>query len=76
MEKVQINLNLLLPEIPDDRDACVQRIIALLKGKEGVGEVHLINEKKKDEAQLCFHYDPAIISLDRVQQLAKSAGEK
>lgn len=76
MEKVQINLNLLLPEIPDDRDACVQRIIALLKGKEGVGEVHLINEKKKDEAQLCFHYDPAIISLDRVQQLAKSAGGK
>ena len=37
MEKVQINLNLLLPEIPDDRDACVQRIIALLKGKEGAG---------------------------------------
>ena len=76
MEKIQINLNLLLPEIPDERDACVQRIISLLRGKEGVEKVHLINEEKKDEAQLCFHYDPAIISLDRVQQLAKSAGAK
>lgn len=42
MEKVQINLDLLLPEIPDERDACVQRIISTMQRHKGIGKAHLI----------------------------------
>lgn len=41
MQKVKINLNLLLPEIPDERDACVARIIAVLKEHKGIDDVLL-----------------------------------
>ena len=74
MEKVQINLNLLLPEIPDERDACVQRLISLMEKHKGVEKVHLIPGSEDNKAQLCFHYDPDIISLERIQHLARETG--
>ncbi len=43
--KTQLELALLLPEIPDRRDACVQRLIDLLKAKDGVS-----SEKHKRNA--------------------------
>ena len=39
--KTQLELVLLLPEIPDRSDACVQRLIDLLKAKDCVTEAHV-----------------------------------
>jgi len=36
MQKVQINLSLLLPAIPDERDACVQRVISIMEKHKGI----------------------------------------
>lgn len=74
MEKVQINLDILLPEIPDERDACAQRMISAMQKQKGVEKAHLIPGSEDNKAKLCFHYDPDIISLARVEQLAKETG--
>lgn len=40
MEKVKINLNIVLPDVPDERDACVQRIIHAMESKRD--KVHIV----------------------------------
>lgn len=72
MQKTKINLNILLPEVPDERDECVQRIIAVMQKHKGVEEAHVVGDGK--EAQLCFHYYPDAISIDQIQARAREAG--
>jgi len=74
MEKTRINLNILLPQVPDERDECVQRIISELQYRRGIDKVHVVPHADGATAQLCFHYDPQVISVNRVEQLAKEAG--
>lgn len=74
MEKTRINLDILLPDIPDERDECVYRIIKSLENKKGIDKVHVVPEDENKKAQLCFHYDPEIISINTVEQIAKKAG--
>ncbi|WP_343306306.1 heavy metal translocating P-type ATPase [Chitinophaga niabensis] len=74
MEKIKIDLDLLLPEIPDERDACVQRIISMMQNHKGIAKAHLLPGNGKDEAKLCFHFDPDQISLEQIQTYAREAG--
>ncbi|MFT4032691.1 MAG: heavy metal translocating P-type ATPase [Siphonobacter sp.] len=76
MEKTRINLDLLLPQIPHERDECVHRIIESLAYKKGIDKVHIIPENGDSKAQLCFHYEPDLISINEVETLAKQAGAK
>lgn len=74
MEKIKINLDLLLPEIPDERDACVQRLIALMQHRRGVEKAHLVPGSAANAAQLCFHFDPDEVSLEQIKAYAREAG--
>ena len=74
MEKTRINLDILLPEVPNERDECVARIINVLQNKRGIEKVHVVPEDGSKKAQLCFHYDPYEVLLSKVEQLAKKAG--
>lgn len=74
MAKTRINLSILLPEVPNERDECVARIIGMLQYKRGIDKVHVIPEDGDRKAQLCFHYDPSEVSLNKAEQLAKKAG--
>ena len=74
MKKTRINLDILLPNVPNERDECVSRIIKLLESKRGIDKVHIVPEDGSDKAQLCFHYDPDEISISKVEQLAKKTG--
>lgn len=74
MEKTRIDLDILLPEVPDERDECVRRIEEALEYKRGIEKVHVVPEDGSHKAQLCFHYDPAAISISKVEGLAKRAG--
>ncbi|MBD3748588.1 MAG: heavy metal translocating P-type ATPase [Sphingobacteriales bacterium] len=76
MKKIKIDLQLLLPEIPNERDACVERLISSMEKQKGVEKAHLVPGNEKKETQLCFHYNPNIISIERVEQLVKEAGAK
>jgi Cd2+/Zn2+-exporting ATPase len=72
MAKLRIDLPLLLPDLPDLRDACVARLQALLSPRRGVLRTHVRSGTSRPE--LCVHYDPAVISGEDVRQLARSAG--
>ncbi len=74
MKKLQIKIPLLLPEVPDEKDQCVQKLIQQLQDKEGLEKVHIADGKDNGVPQLCFHYDPELISIDRIQSLAEQTG--
>ena len=71
-EKIAIELPVLLPNVPDHRDSCVQRLIAILEAKPGIDKVHV--KLDSGDALLCIHYDPEQQSLQRVRELAESVG--
>ena len=86
----RLDLPLLLPEIADERDRCVERLRRLLERRDGIARVHVIPageyvspEQGADvgaaphtatEPQLCLHYDPERMTLTRVRELAHLAG--
>lgn len=71
MKKLKIEIPVLLPEIPDEKDRCVERLIHTLKNEKGIDDVH-INEESPTE--VCIHYDPDTISLQKVKTIAKQSG--
>ena len=74
MEKLQLKIPVILPQVPNEKDSCVERLIQKLQAKEGIEKVHIADANGDDVPQLCFHYDPDIISIDRIQSLAESTG--
>ena len=73
-ETVRLDIELLLPEVADEADRCIDRLSGELQGRPGVEKAHVVAAQGDAPAQLCIHYDPDIIPLDRVRQLARSAG--
>ncbi|MCL5060763.1 MAG: cadmium-translocating P-type ATPase [Candidatus Thermoplasmatota archaeon] len=72
-EKCTLDLSLLLPDVPDERDTCVGRLTELLQA-EGLERAHVVRED--GAARLCLHYDPQRFSVSRVRELAQAAGAK
>lgn len=70
-EKLALQLALVLPGIPDERDACVGRLTDTLRA-QGLEQVHVVQQDGKPF--LCLHFDPAQTSLSRVRGLAQTAG--
>jgi Cd2+/Zn2+-exporting ATPase len=81
----RIDLPLLLPEVPDVRDACVARLVGMLERRDGVLSAHVAmpGEEAHDGHRgpspdgvpaLCLHYDPERLSLTQVENLARAAG--
>lgn len=60
MHKTRIALDLLLPEIPDEKDACVQRMMQQLTGIKGMEQVHIVPGNGQQEAKRCFQDDPDV----------------
>ena len=74
MEKLQIEIPLILPEVPDDKDACVQDFIQLLEDEKGIEKVHVEKVEGSDVPHLCFHYNPSEISISRIRAIAHQVG--
>lgn len=72
--KTKIEIALLLPTVPDARDACVQRLSNLLKGTDGIETAHLVEHTDKGHEEICIHYDPDRLSIGEVRDLAGRAG--
>ena len=72
MKHVRIELPILLPDVPDARDACVRRLQELLSQRRGITKIHVV--EGDGAALLCLHYDPDVTTLDNVEQLAQAAG--
>ncbi len=73
-EKLQLEIPLVLPDIPDENDDCVQRLTANLVARQGIDRAHVLAAEDDKPALLCIHYDPEIVSLSRIRDIAQAAG--
>lgn len=69
---IQLEIQLLLPEVEDERDQCVERLQDLVKEHKGIQKAHITQEDGR--ARLCVHYDADVVSLSQVQRWAEQAG--
>lgn len=74
IEKTKIELSLLLPSGADTPDACVERLWDLLKGKDGIESIHLVEHTDQGHEEICIHYDPNRLTIHEVRDLAERAG--
>ena len=73
-EHIRLDLPVLLPEIPDEADRCVERLLAELRERDGVSEAHVVGATASEPTKLCVHYDPDKVSLARIRKAARAAG--
>lgn len=72
-QKLRLDLPLVLPDIGDGNDPCVDRLKDKLTGRPGIAEAHIVG-MEEGKTQLCIHYEPSVISLARVRELVQSTG--
>lgn len=70
-EKLALQLSLVLPGIPDERDSCIERLTAMLQA-DGLEKVHIV--QSDGQPCLCLHYDPMLFSLPQVRSMAEASG--
>ncbi len=73
-EKTKLDIALLLPAVPDARDACVRRLSDILLAKKGIQSAHLVDTTAEGVNQICIHFDPTRMSIGEVRELAIRAG--
>lgn len=73
-EKIRLDIPVLLPSVADVKDLCVKRLVSSLSGRPGISEVHVTESDGLLAPQLCIHYEPGTISLQRVRELAATSG--
>jgi len=71
---IELDLQLLLPGVETEDDACLTRLEAALQNQKGLQRVHL--ERDRRPASLCLHYNPGVVSLAEVKRLAERAGAR
>ena len=74
MKKYKIEIPVLLPAVPDKKDQCVSELIKRLEYQDGIDKVHVSENSDNGLPQLCFHYDPDKVSLNKIDTLARSIG--
>jgi Zn2+/Cd2+-exporting ATPase len=70
-EKLALQLAVVLPGVPDERDSCIQRLIDNLQA-QGLEKVHVVQQDGKPF--LCLHYDPTRTAMPQVRSMALVAG--
>jgi len=73
-QTLEIELSLLLPEVEDEKDACIHRLETAFQNKRGILRAHI--KYDEDPPLLCLHYDPEVITLNQVERIARRAGAK
>ena len=71
--KLRLDLPLILPDVDDAKDRCVARLIDSLSGRPGIAEAHIVG-LDRGKPELCIHYDPRTLALNRVRELVESVG--
>ncbi|MCR6664403.1 MAG: heavy metal translocating P-type ATPase [Luteimonas sp.] len=73
-EKLRIDLQILLPHVPHEADACVRRLVDDLEGRNGIQQVHVRKASGDVPAQVCIHYDQDVLPLARIREVVEAAG--
>jgi len=73
-KSTRIDIDMLLPDLPDMRDQCLQKLRDRIAAKAGVDATHLIDLAEADVHQLCIHYNPTVMTLQALRQFAEQSG--
>jgi len=71
---IELEIPLLLPEVEDQDDDCLVRLETAFEHQKGITRAHL--ERDKSPVTLCLHYEPDLITIERVQRIAERAGTR
>ena len=71
-ETIELDIPLILPDLEDERDECIEFLDSYLQDKRGVLRSHV--EREQDPPALCVHYNPNLVTLQAVRRLALDAG--
>ena len=71
----RLELEVLLPDVPDVRDACVARLESLIGAETGIVRAHAVSPAAGPNS-ICLHYDPRVVTLAQVERIARSAGAR
>ncbi|HQX49429.1 MAG TPA: heavy metal translocating P-type ATPase [Planctomycetaceae bacterium] len=66
--KARFDIQLILPEVSDEHDACADRLSELIVANDGIEKAHV------DSGEFCIHFDPNKISFEKVRSLVSTAG--
>lgn len=69
---LQLEIPLLLPQVENEKDQCVERLLERMRMRKGIRQAHV--ERENHKANLCLHYDPALVALNQVQRWAEQEG--
>jgi Zn2+/Cd2+-exporting ATPase len=73
-DTTRIDLPLLLPDIPDARDACVARLESAMRERAGILSAAVVVGETDHKAHLLLHFDPAVLPLAEAERAARLAG--
>ena len=73
-DRLELDIPVLLPDLPDEADACVDRLVATLVAKPGIDRAHVRPREPDTPAKLCIHFDPATVPLPRVRAMVRASG--
>ena len=73
-DKLELDIPVLLPGLPDAADACLDRLVSTLSKREGVERAHVICLDGDTPAALCIHFDAAKLPLPRLREMVRAAG--
>ena len=68
--KLRLDIPVVLPHVRDAADACIERLQSELLARPGVDRVHIRPAEGEGPGQLCVHFDPQVMSLARIRELA------
>ncbi|MBN9477722.1 MAG: heavy metal translocating P-type ATPase [Burkholderiales bacterium] len=74
--KLRLDIPILLPNVPDATDTCVERLVADLQARPGVEGVHVRPAEGDSPAQLCIHYSTEFLTLSRIRDITQAAGAR
>jgi Cd2+/Zn2+-exporting ATPase len=70
LHKSRFDIQLILPELPDQHDVFADRLNELVVGNEGIDKAYV------RDGEFCIHFDPNLISFDKVRSLVAKADAK
>ncbi len=72
--KTKLDLKLVLPDVDDQQDACLERLQDILQAKRGVERSHIVETGNRHAGELCVHFDQGLLSLQDLRHFAQRAG--
>jgi len=72
---MQFDLPLLLPDVPDAEEACVDRLTVRLRDRAGIDRIHVAPSETEAPDRLCVHYDRSEIDEAAVRAVLRSTAE-